>query len=181
MPTFCHRQLDQLSRAVRTGENKGMCRASVQGWHPVASEWYATSLWGKPWTGASHSLPSRSGQSQGPAQPRSSQLRDAELEGSMCAYVCRPTRVGRDGDCIELNQETPTPTVCSPLPPSAAATTECAGTHPPPHPCPGEEIRLLLPCVCSGDAGRIRVPWGPHSHSPGDHTDGSRFQGMIVP
>ena len=65
-----------------------MCRASVQGWHPVASDWYASSLWGKPWTGASHSLPSRSGQSQGPGQPRSSQLRDAELEGSVCAYVC---------------------------------------------------------------------------------------------
>ena len=89
-----------------------MCRASVQGWYPMASDWCASSLWGKPWTSANHSLPSRSGQSQGPGQARSSQARTIGTLTwkvacvCLCVHVCGhtlKTRVGGDGDRIDLN------------------------------------------------------------------------------
>ena len=90
-----------------------MCRASVQGWYPMASDWCASSLWGKPWTSANHSLPSRSGQSQGPGQARSSQARTIGTLTwkvacvCLCVHVCGhtlKTRVGGDGDRIDLNR-----------------------------------------------------------------------------
>ena len=90
-----------------------MCRASVQGWYPTALDWCASSLWGKPWTSASHPLPSRSGQSQGPGQARSSQLRTIGTLTwkvacvCLCVHVCvhtLETRVGGDSDRIDLNR-----------------------------------------------------------------------------
>ena len=70
----------------------------------------------------------------------------------VCARVCThtrvhtlETRVGGDGDHIELNQETPSPTVCSPLPASAAATSESAGTCPAPFPAQEKRSAYCLP------------------------------------
>lgn len=133
--------------------------------------------------------PHRSGQSQGPGQPRSSQLRTIGTlswkVACVCMCVCMCAHTGNKAwwgwRLHRTEPGDPHPDCLLTPAPFCSCHHECAGTRPPPHPCTGEEIRLLLPCVCSGDAGRIRVPWGPHSHSPGDGTDGSRFQGMMVP